>query len=117
MGRQYSALGGRGSIGSPAPGAPRTATSVEEWPGSPGATSGLGGWGRPEPREQRLLSRCGPGPPGHDERLGGMGGARSPPSKLERPDQSLHALVVRLEGVLAKNGFALGVVELQVDPV
>src|SRR5438309_1718716 len=39
------------------------------------------------------------------------------PAGLEGADQSLHPLVVALERVLAEDGLALGVVELQVDPV
>src|SRR2546425_10048408 len=42
---------------------------------------------------------------------GGMGEA------LERPDEPGDPFVVRLERVLAEDGLALGVVELQVDPI
>src|SRR5207248_10942233 len=43
-------------------------------------------------------------------------GTKSPPG-LKAADQPLDPLVVRLEGILAEDGLALGVVELQVDPV
>src|SRR5215510_5424309 len=49
---------------------------------------------------------------------GGLGGGLPrPPPTLEGADQALDALVVRLERVLAEDGLALRVVELQVDPV
>src|SRR5262245_20571579 len=38
-------------------------------------------------------------------------------TKLEGADEALHPLVVALERVLAEDGLALGVVELQIDPV
>src|SRR5262245_48479116 len=43
-------------------------------------------------------------------------GAPAPPA-LEGPDQPLDPLVVGLERVLAENGLALRVVELEIDPV
>src|SRR6185295_17508636 len=44
-------------------------------------------------------------------------GGRSPPPGSEAADQALDPFVVGLERVLAEDGLALGVVELEVDPI
>src|SRR4029453_3669696 len=59
------------------------------------------------------------GDEGADDFGGETHGHRSDPTTtvLERADQALHPLVVTLERVLAKYGLALGVIELEIDPV